>query len=259
MATAPYPLLETVLTYTRVRVNDAIVSTGGQTFKDNAAFTPYYVNLAWRMYQQYLISLGFVRFVVMNSIILQLPSVGNNDAAINATLSWSGYFDGVILRPAIALPSTLVKPLKLAERPGLTPPYLSNPAAFIDMDGPEQGIQRLPSIPKDPAGINRMWTWDNDQINLPGALATTDLRIDFQQYFPDFIVPTGGFPGTQVVPILNSEDAFSAFVAYVFCEPRGDMDAGSMLANARDAASIQAGVKPPSEAAAAAPAPSGGK
>lgn len=247
MATAPYPNLENVLVYTRVRVNDAIVAVGGQTLVDTFAFTPYYVNLAWRMFQQYLISLGWSRFLVMNDIILSLPAVNSPDTSLICTLSWSGYSSGGTVASTPVLPQNLVRPVKLAERPSGQAP---NIAAFIDMDGPEQGIARIPSAPKQQ--WNQIWTWDNDQILLPGALAATDIRIDFQQYLADFTGTGNTFPGAQVVPILNCEDAFSGFIAYVFCEPRGDLDAGSMLANARDASAILAGKPLPSEAAQAA-------
>jgi hypothetical protein len=87
-----------------------------------------------------------------------------------------GYSDGVNRFPDIVLPPDLIKPLRLAERPssGSTP----NASAFIDMDGPEQGITSIPSIPKDEH--NRIWTWASDQIYLPGAIVPTELQVEYE-------------------------------------------------------------------------------
>lgn len=221
----------------RVRINDSILSVGGQILTDNADFTPVLVNLSYQMLQQFLVSLGWVRFVVQNFIIPNVPPVANEDTSLNVTLSWSGYSDGVNFTGTPALPQDLIKPLKLSGRASDTSPNV-NP--FIDIDGPETRIERLPSVPKK--DWNETWIWDSDQVNMIGALTTTDLRVDYAAYLPDFDAVT--FPGNQVVPILRSEDALSGFIAHVFSLPRADLDAAGFLQNAQDAARILAGVKP---------------
>ena len=213
------------------------MSTGGQILTDDADFTPILVNLAYRKLQQFLISLEWVRFVTQNAIIPSVPLVANEDTALNVTLSWSGYNDGVAAHPSIVLPQDLIRPLHLAGRSSDAAPNIN---AFIDIDGPETGITRLPSVPKQ--DWNQFWIWDGDQINMIGALTTTDIRVDYLAFFPNFT--TSPFPGTQTVPILNCEDALSGFIAYVFSVPRGDLDAASFLQGAQDAARILAGVKP---------------
>lgn len=221
----------------RIVIDDAIINTGGQILTNSADFTPILVNLAYRKFQQFLISLEWVRFVTQNTIIPGVPPVANPDTALNVTLSWSGYNDGVTLDAGIVLPQDLIRPLHLAGRVSGAAP---NTEPFIDIDGPETGITRLPSIPKQ--DWNQFWIWDKDQINMNGALTTTDIRVDYLAWFPKFT--TDPFPGDQVVPILNCEDAFSGFIAYIFSFARGDLDGATLLQNAQDASRILAGVKP---------------
>lgn len=237
-ATPPYPTLETCLEYARIAVNDAIQTVGGNTLTDTADFTPFYVNRAWLMLQQELVSLGYEEFRTDN-LILTLPPVNSEDAALQATLSWTGYYDGVNTDATIVLPQTLIKPLKLAERPTEASPNIN---AFIDMDGPEQGIRRIPSIPKQQ--WNGIWVWNANKIYMPGATVDTDLRVDFLSYLPNFTGTGAGYPGAQTANILRCEDAFAGFIAFLFCSARGDVDASSILDGAKNAAKIIAGVQP---------------
>jgi hypothetical protein len=217
-------------------INDAIINTGGEILTNSADFTPVLVALAYRKLQQFLIILGWVRFATQNTIIPNVPPVASPDTSLNVTLSWSGYNDGATVHSSVVLPQDLLKPLHLAGRVSNAAP---NSAPFIDIDGPETGITRLPSVPKQ--DWNQFWIWDKDQINMNGANTTTDIRVDYLAFLPNF---TGPFPGTQTVPILNCEDALSGFIAYVFCSARGDLDAATLLQNAQDAARVLAGVKP---------------
>lgn len=254
MAVAPYPLLADVLTQVRVAVNDAIVSIGGQTLKDTAAFTPYYANRGYQMLQQELVQLGYNRFVVPGLIIRGLPASTDLDTQYQSTLSWNGFSDGVVLNTGIVLPQTLIKPLRLAERVSSNGP---NTAQFWKMSGPDEEIMQIPSIPK--TYRNKIWLWNSDPtgqlqaISLPGTTGLTDLRIDFASYLPDFLpntnVAPSQFPGTQVVPILRSTDALAWAIGYVFSYARNDDP--TVCAYARDefrrAAAIIAGAKLPTQ------------
>lgn len=234
----PYPTLATILDATRVQVNDAIQAVGGNTLTNNADFTPVYCNRAWQMLQQDLLSFGYVRFRIPN-LILTLPPVANEDTSLEVFLNWIGYFDGVSTNTGVVLPQNLIKPLKLAERPNDAAPNLN---AFIDMDGPEQGIVRIPSIPRQQ--WNQIWVWNDDAIWFPGATVITDVRIDFAAYLPDFTGTGAGFPGSQTADIMRCEDALAGYIAAVFCAARGDIDASGILAAAKDGARIIAGVQP---------------
>lgn len=235
---SPYPLLSDILSATRVICNDIIQTIGGNTFTNDADFTPVYVNRGWQMLQQDLVSFGYVRFRIPN-LILTIPPVNSEDAALEVFLNWYGYYDGVNVDGSVVLPANLIKPIKLAERPSGASPNLN---AFIDMDGPEQGITRIPAIPKNQWNV--IWVWNGDAIWMPGALVQTDLRIDYAAYLPNFTGSGAGFPGTQTADIMRCENALSGYIAAAFCAARGDMDGSGILAAAKDAARIIAGVAP---------------
>ena len=236
------------MSHVRVEVNDAIVSLGGQTLTNTQAFTPYYANRGYQMLQQELLQLGYVRFLVQGLIIPNLPPIASGDTSIQASLSWTGYSDGVTPYPAIVLPQALIKPVKLMERVSAAAP---NTNLFWDMSGPEQGVTRIPSLTKDYR--NRIWVWNDDAIAMPGATAEIDLRVDYASYLPDFLPNTqllpNQFPGTQVVPIMRSTDALAWAIGYVFSYARNDDPA--VCAYARDefrrAAAIIAGAKLPTQ------------
>ena len=230
----------------RVSVNDAIVSLGGQTLTDTAAYTPYYANRGWQMLQQELLQLGYVRLKVLNFILAGLPASTNLDTQYQATLSWTGFSDGVVPDAGIVLPQTLIKPLDLRERVSGQSP---NTSSFLKMSGPSEGIMSIPLIPKDYR--NRIWTWTNDQICLPGTVGLTDLGIDYASYLPDFTGTGAGFPGVQVVPILRSTDALAWAIGFVFCYARNDDPPVCQFAldQFRRAAAIIAGAKLPTETA----------
>lgn len=249
MAVAPYPTLASILSHIRVAVNDAIVSIGGQTLTNTAAFTPFYANRGYQMFQQELLSMGYVRLLVEGLILKSLPSVASEDTSLQVKLSWTGYNDGATDYPLVVLPQNLIKPTKLAER--LTGPE-PNINLFWDMSGPEQGVTRVPSITKDYR--NRIWVWNSDSagneyIIMPGATGLIDLRVDYASYLADFTGTGDSFPGDQVVPIMRCTDALAWFIAYVFSFARNDPAAisGFALNEARRAAAIIAGSKPPTQ------------
>lgn len=237
--TPPYPFLSDVLNDARGICNDLIVSIDGQTLTNTQEFTLIYVNHAYRACQQFLVSLGYLRFLNPDFLILKLPAVNSLDTAGQVTLDWTGYNNGSGLNVAIVLPQNLVKPSKLAERASSYSATADNPNEnqFIDMDGPEQGITRIPAIKKE--GWNRIWLWNNDQIWMPGASMTTDLKIDFQSFLPDFTSTTDA---TVKVPIMRSANMLATAVAAFFLQPRGDLDVATLTEQWQTEARIIAGL-----------------
>lgn len=245
MSSAPYDSLSTILYAIRARIGDDIDSLlplGGQVATNSQAYSQQLVNNGWRKLQQFLVSNRYVRLIVPNFVIPSLPAVSSLDAAIQVTLSWSGYNDGVTDFPLAVLPQDLIMPLKMSERPSTLAP---NPNAFIDMDGPEQGILRIPSTPKKE--WNQFWVWDTDQITMPGALQTTDLRISYAAYLVDFLdtgdVTTAiGFTPwfEQLVPILRSADPFACFVLAEIEMARGNAPAAAAYTQAGRSGAMEA-------------------
>ena len=120
MATAPYDVLITAINAANTRMAgdvNTLQPIGGQILKFSNAYSQQLANTAWRRFQQLLVAHGEVRLRIPNFIIPNLPPVNNADVALQVTLSWSGYFDGINQFPAITLPQNLIRPLRLAERP----------------------------------------------------------------------------------------------------------------------------------------------
>lgn len=245
MATSPYDPVYAVLNACRARIGDdldSLLPLGGQLASNSQSYSQQLVNNAWRKLQQFLIANKYVRLIVPNFVISSLPPVNSEDAALQVSLSWTGYSDGLTTDPAIVLPQNLIMPLKLSERPSDAAPNVN---AFIDMDGQEQGIVRIPSIPKQ--SWNGLWVWDTDQITMPGALVLTDLRITYAAYLDDF-VDTGDVTSAtnftpwfeQPVPIIRALDPLANYILAELEIGRGNGAAAVAYTQAAESAAMTA-------------------
>lgn len=232
MSTAPYDFVYTVLNAVRTRIGDdldSLLPLGGQIASNSQSYSQQCLNTAWRRLQQFLVLKRFSRMIVSNFILASVPAVNSEDAALEVSLSWSGYNDGFTDNPGFVLPQDLIQPLKLSERPSDTAPNIN---AFIDMDGPEQGIVRLPSIPKQQ--WNGIWVWNDDQIMMPGALVLTDIRVTYAAYLADFL-DTGDVTSAvdftpwfeQKVPILRALEPLASYTLAELERGRGNADAAA--------------------------------
>jgi hypothetical protein len=212
---SPYPNLETIVTETRVRINDAIFA-GGQTLTDTAPITLPTILLGWRRLQQFLVGQGFTTQTA-ETIISAVAAVTNLDPGVFQVLSWT---------TTPALPGTMIRPLTVWERPYTALPSPVNvPGVFREMDYIPEGIEAVPK-----GTWNRQWDWTADQLRMPGARMVTDFRIRYAQYFPDFVAAAVMAFAAQTVPILNCESALSGAIAAEFCSAREDTDVASLVA-----------------------------
>ena len=234
MPTPPTDSLETIVNAARMRLNDMIAAIGGDILQDTAPFTPTVVNTAWRKQQDKLMSLGWP--VLINEFNLyDVPPIASSDQAWQTALDWTGFYDGVLHYPALALPPGFIEPIRIDERinPGFTD--------FLQMDKITRG---LPLVTKGP--WNKFWAWQGGiqgsgsqvgTIVMPGTIGNTDLRIRFSSYQPDF-VPAATTPfQNQPVPIVRCLDSFSLYIVAEMCAARGDLDAKTIKAEA-DAATV---------------------
>lgn len=233
MPTAPYPNLEECVEAARIKVNDAIIP-GGQTLQDTRDFTLPIINLGWRRAQQILVNMGFV--TLESELVLTLAGVSTLDPAVQVSLSWSGYNNGSGLNAAVVLPQNMIRPLKMWER--ISGSTTANPISFDEMDLVLDGLAMGPKL-----NWNQQWEWRQDKIQMPGARSNTDVRIKIAAYLPDF-VDAGTTPfASQAVEILRSQNMLTCFIAYEFCNARGDTDAGSLLTDGQNEAAKIAGVE----------------
>jgi hypothetical protein len=218
--TAPYDIVETFLTFARIRLNDAIASIGGDVLTDNAAFTQPTVNAAYRRFQAFLDNLGYSK-VRKEVILSNLPVVTNLDPASKYWVSWTQLFDGNNYYIDNVLPHDMMFPVRLWERPA------GKLCSFWPM---EIYLDGLPDLAKQ--FRNFIWEWRDDTIWMPGSRAAMDLRILYKAYKPDFVTIGATQWYQQPVPFMRSTEGLSNYICSEVASARGDLDAASFDAKA---------------------------
>jgi hypothetical protein len=217
----PYDTFESVLNLTRVRINDAIVSLGGEVLTDNQPFTQEMAWAGWRALQGFLANTGMRRFR-KRCILTGFPVVGNLDPSSETLLNWTFFYDGqsYFYPPQyLVLPQDFILPLEVRERvAGSNRPFL--PMAMA-VDGRLQQGRKRP--------FNSEWNWSDDGLYMPGSTNQMDLEIWYASYLPD-PVTMGDVPWyQQPVPIMRAKNALANYIAAEFAAPRGDMDAATFI------------------------------
>ncbi len=204
---APYSTAQNILNRARQRLGDrlpTLASVSGKLLDSTQAFALQAFNSAWHVVQDKLRYVGCSQ-LKDETLITGLPVTGTTDPAIENTLGWQGYFDGVTLWPAFVLPSNMRVPLNVWERPtGISVPFPDRPN--------ENMVDGLPSFVKAP--LNCYWMWRAGLIRMPGALSSVDLRITFSTFFPDFADSGNTHWFDLNVPIIGIEEV----MANALCE-----------------------------------------
>lgn len=224
---APFDNLEDVANTSRVRLNDAIQSLGGDILTDNNVFTLTFITAAWRRFQQLLCNFNasiFKRQAVYSSTLgtNSIPASTSTDYGAQSWMNWDNFFTGSgSLLTSPVLPTDLINPLEIWERvQGSTGP-------FYKCDEEKNG---LPWVPKQT--LNRAWEWRNNTLYLIGATGVTDIQFRYQGYLADFVANTTTPFSSQPVPVVNCLSPFAWFLCAEVAKSRGDMDAGSFEQNA---------------------------
>lgn len=212
MPAAPLDFLEAAITMARVRFNDAIQSLAGDVITDVNPFTLYMINGAWRQLQELLVTFGYTWF--KGEIVLPgVPPVGSADPSAQVFINWANYSNGAALLGAPVLPQDLITPLLLQERATVAG------GSFYQMDRIDNGIPMVPKLP-----FNKSWEWRNGAIYMPGATQTTDIRLRFAAFFPDFVSPSTTPFSQQPIPVLRAQNALAWFICSEASKSRGDLD-----------------------------------
>lgn len=227
---APYDTVDSVLNTTRVRINDAIVSLGGEVLTDTQPFTQQMTNDGWRKLQAFLANNGMARFR-SRCVLHAFPVVGTMDPASQTLLNWSWYYDGVSYfypPDTQVLPQDFILPLTVGER------ITGTNATFTPMNLATDG--RLPDWRK--RGWNGWWDWREDGIYMPGSLYSMDLEIYYAAFLQDFVTQGDTQWFQQAVPIMRCRSALANYIAAEFADPRGDLDAAAFTAKAEQDARL---------------------
>jgi hypothetical protein len=197
----------------------------GRLIKNDQAFTQQVFNNAWRRMQEFFASMKYSG-LQQDTAFLAVPAILGTDPISQVLIGYNGYTDTSTNPPTTsatpALPSNLIRPYQIWERQSGT----ANDMTEIDMLS-----DALPKVRKWP--WNRQCHWEDDTLVLPGATEATDIAMEYQSFFPDFVNISAN-PGPnqvigqwymQPVPILRCQDAFADYVCREIFYARGDMDA----------------------------------
>jgi len=204
---AAYPSLETIANLARAFVNDDQAgATGtpgeGQVLTDTSTTLLNLMNSAIReVYRDLKIS-NHMALIKDNEIILGLPpvnsylGVGVANPAVQTAIQFTGYFDGMLMWPNLAIPSDLILPLDMWERQSS-----NTQGTFSAMTQSSQPLSA--SMQSNVLGE---WEWRTDSIWLHGATVTTDVRLRYIATYPDVMAPGINMSSTYV-PILDCQEA----------------------------------------------------
>jgi len=192
VGSSAYNAAEQILTLVRSLLNDS----AGNLFTD-AVLLPY-INSAYRKVQRALSAAGQETFLV-DDVLLVVPAIAEVDPSAQVFINDS-------TAPPNQLPTDLLAPMELWERPNgssLDFTLMTDVTARGGLPAIEQG---------DTLGI---WEWRQDGIYFIGATQDTQIRLRYQQSFPDFT------DGTSVVLIRNAQEVIAYFGAAMAALARG--------------------------------------
>lgn len=216
--------LATIMDLVRSLVNDtqagATNTPGeGQIFTNNPSISPFtlpFLNSSIRELYRELRNVGQPTLIKDNVVISGLPvvnsptnGVGQSDPSVQVYLSTAGFFDGVSINSQFTLPGDLIYPEKLWERQAGTNDN------FKPMSQPQFGLEPVAQTP-----WLGQWEWRGDNIWMPGATQSRDVRLRYWAQLPQFFSATLDFKSTYV-PILDCTDAVAYKTAVKYARMLG--------------------------------------
>lgn len=205
VATTPFDTAEYVLNLARSIVNDAAQTISGNLLSDSQPYTFPMLNSVYRTMQEDLTD-GGVETFTQETILTQVPITAfPNDPSVQVYINYTGCFDGYNTTANPHLPAGMIGPLRLWERQS------GNTAAcFREMQPTNDGLPSRPAY-----SYLQQWEWRNDTLYFCGALQQNDIRLRYNQYFPDLV------DGDSQVQIPRADRALSYLLGREFAAARG--------------------------------------
>jgi hypothetical protein len=196
VGTTAYNTAGQVTSLVRSLLNDA----AGNLFTDTVLIP--YANSAYRKVQRALANVGSGSFL-NDDVLLVVPAVASVDASVQVSITDA-------TAPPNQLPSDLLVPLKLWERPN------GSSDDFVEMtDLTEHG-----GLPSQPQGMNlQYWEWRADGIYFLGATQDTQVRLRYETAYPALV------DGTSAVLIRDAIEPIAFFTAALAAGARGAPEA----------------------------------
>lgn len=207
-----YPSLAVIANLTRSLVNDDKAgATGtpgeGQILTNSSVTLQNLMNSAIRETYREIRIMGQPTLIKDNYILLALPPVHSSlgigvvNPAVQVSLQFNGFFDGLEMQSQWTLPADLILPLEVWERQG------SSNYPF----GPlPQSTGAL--VSRNQTQSLGEWEWRTDGIWMNGSIVTRDLRLRYIASFVDLVSPTINWSQT-FVPIMDSQEAIADKIA----------------------------------------------
>jgi len=216
--------LETIMDLVRSIVNDAQAGATdtpgeGQIITDNPAISPFtqpFLNSSIRELYRELRNVGQPTLIKDNILLTGITPFnsptngpGGLDPAVQVSIGFEGYFDGVEINSNIILPSDVIVIERVWERQSGTNDK------FIPMGQAQFGLPSRFQTPRF-----REWEWRQDKIWMVGSTVTNDLRLRYWCALPQFFSPTLDLSAT-FVPIIDCTDAVAYKTAYKYATMLG--------------------------------------
>lgn len=231
LASSTYNTAEDVLTRVRTILNDSEV-VGGDIITDTAPFTFDLLNAGFERVQTELASVGF-EVLTAYAWLISLPAITTIDPEARLVVDDTGaniiYPNGTgnVLSTLPQLPTNLVIPLDLWERPNGTTNSLGRP-----MNQPNGGLHSCSQ-----GTYLQEWEWMSDGLYFRGATQVQDVKIKYEKSLPKLAAPT------DPVPIRGVVNAAAYEAAKIFADSRGAAIAPeAKLAAAAEIFNIQQGL-----------------
>jgi hypothetical protein len=207
-----YSQAKDALAFARAVIDDAYSASGqiltGTVPGPAAPMSYQYLNAAYQYLQEELTNNGVETFV-KEVVLTGLTATPSTDPSTQVSLSDDGYFDGVnAVWPNPQLPIDMVNtgPLRVWER------MSSNPTTvFLPM---KRSFDGLPGYSLNARFF--CWEWRQDQMYMPGAIQSNDLRIRYNQYLANLNADT------DFVLIRRSTNALGYLTAWNYAITSGD-------------------------------------
>jgi hypothetical protein len=190
----------------RSLLNDA----AGNLFTDSVLLP--YLNSAYRKVQRALENVGAAS-QLSDDALLVVAAVTSVDPSVQVSITDSTAAPN-------QLPTDLLVPLRLWERPNLSTSDFADMIDLTDHGG-------LPSGPQTTA--LRFWEWRADGLYFLGATHDTQVRLRYRKAYPDLL------DASSPVLVRNAQEALAFFTAALASAARGAPQASSW-----DAAGIDA-------------------
>lgn len=221
VAEFPYPSAEAVMNRARAYVNDSFQGGAGRILTDSAPFTIEYLNGALENLQDRLRDYGVMTLVQDGVILTPIVPVVQIDPSIQVAISYTGYFNGSINYASPVLPQNLITPLRIWER------LTGSNNDFVPMQQVADGLASTWQ-----GNDLCSWEWIGDQIVMPGALTTRDLRIRFTTVFTPILA--GTVLSTVQIGVQASVEQLAWLVAYKYAMARGSVQTPALKAEANE-------------------------